>query len=105
MKHRSLLLLAVVTVAILVAVGGAMLAFAHPVKSVPAPGVVATCDQHPDTDTSSNLEPVTSCNPSCPVMVGACQSVGQVCTCPGMVPGHCFACGPENEFLRCRKDP
>ena len=66
MNHRSLLLSAVVIVALLVTVGGAMIALAHPVKSASTPVVVATCDQHLDTDTVSNAEPVTSCSGGMP---------------------------------------
>jgi len=107
MKHRSLLLPSAVMIAILIALGGAMIAIAHPVKSASTPAVVATCDQHLDTDTSSNLEPVScaTCAGGCPVPVGTCGYDGQVCNCP-RGPGHCVLGGPPRcESVKCVKDP
>ena len=108
MKHRSLLLFAVVIVALVAAAGVTMGFTAHQSKTVATPEATIT-GAPADGGFSSALEPVVcpSCAGGCPVPLGACEFGGQVCQCP-RGPGHCVACqgssGGQCEDFKCVKD-
>jgi hypothetical protein len=105
MKHRLLLLSALVLVAILLAAGGKMIAVEGGPNSHAIASAVCTSDPDQDVLAFSNqdasMEPVTSCAGGCPFL-GDCDETG-ACTCPHG-PGHCVVCGPQGQSVKCVKD-
>ena len=102
MRHRLLFLSVIVVTAVLLAAGGRMIA----VEGAPASGAVppTACMSDPpqDADASASMEPVTPCWGGCPSM-GGCLEPDDPCQCVNG-PGHCVACGSQNQYFKCVKD-
>lgn len=94
MRHRLLLLCAVVAAGLLFAAAGSMSAVEPASESTTTASTAPQACPALEADAPPDMEPVT-CSGGCPT-ISDCEFGGQACQCPAG-PGHCVIC-PDKSF-------